>query len=104
MLFLIIIILTFQIDLMYNFSIMDINFLPDNPVVLKDIIAELSAKNKADFEHYNNEIADKDLYIHELEEQVRLLKALRFAARSERARPASNEEQYRLFDDKCSIG
>ena len=99
MLFLIIIILTFQIDLMYNLSIMDINLLPDNSVVFKDIIAELSGKYKADLEHYQNEIADKDLYIHELEEQVRLLKALRFAARSERVRPASNELQYRLFDE-----
>ena len=99
MLFLIIIILTFQIDLMYNLSIMDINLLPDNSVVFKDIIAELSGKYKADLEHYQNEIADKDLYIHELEEQVRLLKALRYAARSEKARPASNELQYRLFDE-----
>ena len=78
---------------------MDINLLPDNSVVFKDIIAELSGKYKADLEHYQNEIADKDLYIHELEEQVRLLKALRYAARSEKARPASNELQYRLFDE-----
>ena len=78
---------------------MDLSFLPNDPSILKGLIAELSAKNEADLEQYKNEIADKELYILQLEEQVRLLKALRFAAQSEKARPAGDEEQYRLFDE-----
>jgi len=44
-------------------------------------------------------IADKDGYIAQLEEQVRLLKALQYAAKSEKARPSQVEEQYSLFDE-----
>ena len=99
MVILLIIILTYQIDMIYHPSIMDLSFLPNDPSILKGLIAELSAKNEADLEQYKNEIADKELYILQLEEQVRLLKALRFAAQSEKARPAGDEEQYRLFDE-----
>ena len=91
--------MTYQIDILYNPSIMNLDFLPDNPAILKELIADLSSQKEADLARFKNEIADKTLYIRELEEQVRLLKALRFAARSEKARPAGNEVQYRLFDE-----
>ena len=99
MLILAVIILTYQIDIMYNPPIMNVDFLPNDPAILKGLIAGLSAKNEADLAQYQNDIADKDSYIRQLEEQVRLLKALRFAARSEKNRPVSCEEQYRLFDE-----
>lgn len=91
--------LTYQVDILYNPPIMNLNFLPNDPAILKGLIVDLSAQKEADLAHYKSEMADKESYIRELEEQVRLLKALRFAARYEKARPASNEVQYRLFDE-----
>lgn len=44
-------------------------------------------------------IADHLAHIAHLEEQVRLLKALRFLAASEKANPTRGEEQYSLFDE-----
>ena len=85
MLILAVVILTYQIDIMYNPPIMNVDFLPNDPAILKGLIAGLSAKNEADLAQYQNDIADnKDSYFRQLEEQVRLLKALRFAARSEK--------------------
>lgn len=67
--------------------------LPDDPVALKKIIAALA-----------DDVADKDTLIEELTEQVRLLKALRFAKSSEmQDKPAQNELQYSLFDEAETV-
>lgn len=60
---------------------MDAVSLPDNPDALKAIIA------------------DRDSYISQLEEQVRLLKALRYQAKSEKAKPRNREGQLSLFNE-----
>ncbi len=60
---------------------MNTSFLPDDPAALKVILA------------------DKDAYIAQLEEQIRFFKALQFLAKSEKARPRRNEDQYSLFDE-----
>ena len=88
---------------------MDHRLLPDNPADLKRIIADLSARNEAAkslLEHHEsrlsehkNQLADKDQYISQLLEEIRLLKALRYSARSEKASPLHDELQYRLFDE-----
>jgi hypothetical protein len=88
---------------------MDHHLLPDNPADLKGIIADLSARNEAAkslLEHHEsrlaehkNLLADKDQYISQLLEEIRLLKALRYSAQSEKASSLHNEMQYRLFDE-----
>lgn len=65
---------------------MDNAALPNDPEALKTILA------------------DRDEYISELQEQVRLLKAVIHAASSEgRAKPAANERQYSLFDEAEAV-
>ncbi len=44
-------------------------------------------------------IADREAEIYRLAEQVRLLKALRFQAQSEKSRPHGHEVQYSLFNE-----
>ncbi|TVR03273.1 MAG: IS66 family transposase, partial [Desulfovibrionales bacterium] len=60
---------------------MDASSLPDSPDALKAIIA------------------DRDSYISQLEEQVRLLKALHYQAKSEKAKLRNREGQFNLFDE-----
>ena len=65
---------------------MDVNSLPNDPAVLKAILA------------------DKAGYISQLEEQVRLLKAILHLAKSERqAKPTTKEVQYSLFDEAEAV-
>ncbi|MBU1248345.1 MAG: IS66 family transposase [Proteobacteria bacterium] len=85
---------------------MDIASLPENTRALKQLIADLLvghetviAEREATISGYKADIADKDQYISQLEEQVRLLKALQYAAKSEKTRPHHGEEQYSLFDE-----
>jgi transposase len=80
--------------------------LPEDPAALKAIIADLTAKHEAVIEHHEiklaehkNLLADKEQYISQLLEQVRLLKSLHYAARSEKSSQHHNEKQYRLFDE-----
>ena len=83
--------------------------LPDNPADLKGIIADFSARNEAAkslLEHHESRLAehesllaDKEQYISQLLEEIRLLKALRYSARSEKASSLHDELQYRLFDE-----
>ena len=60
---------------------MDISALPDDPVFLKQLLADQAGE------------------IALLAEQVRLLKALRFAAQSEKSRPQGHEIQFPLFNE-----
>lgn len=95
---------------------MDIANLPDDIAALKLLIAErevciseqeaaiseqeaVIAERDAVISERDVAIADKEQYISQLEEQVRLLRALQYAARSEKARPPHGEEQYSLFDE-----
>ncbi|MGB8297691.1 MAG: IS66 family transposase, partial [Polyangia bacterium] len=50
---------------------------------------------------YESQAADKDAYISELEEKIRLLEAVVFGPKSEKMKPRDPEEQkqYRLFDE-----
>ena len=83
--------------------------LPNDPAVLHGFIAELFARYEASLaviDQHQNQLADKEQlladkeqYIVQLTEQVRLLKALRYQASSEKVRPVHNELQYRLFDE-----
>jgi len=68
------------------FKAMDVNSLPNDPAVLKALLA------------------DKAGYIAQLEEQVRLLKAILHLAKSERqAKPTTKEVQYSLFDEAEAV-
>jgi len=60
---------------------MDVSTLPDNPAVLKQIIV------------------DREAEIARLAEQIRLLKAARFQAKSEKASSSDHEVQYSLFNE-----
>ena len=71
---------------------MDTTHLPDDPALLKSLIAGMADEHEA-------VLAGKDHYIAQLEEQVQLLKALQYAARSEKAKSSQGEEQYSLFDE-----
>jgi len=76
---------------------MDITSLPNNPAALKAVIADMTASHKA-------AISDREGYIAQLEEQVRLLKAIIHLAKSERqAKPTANELQYFLFDEAETV-
>ena len=77
-------------------QIMNAAHLPDDPVALKELIVAFAA-NVAE---QKIQIADQGILIEELTEQVRLLKALRFAKSSEmQEKPAQDEMQYSLFDE-----
>ncbi len=67
---------------------MNTSHLPENSADLKVLIAKRDVI-----------IADKDEYISQLEEQVRLLKALHYQAQSEKAKSSQGEDQYYLFDE-----
>lgn len=74
--------------------------LPNDSAALKELIAALAA----DVAERDSQLADKDALIEELTEQVRLLKALRFAKSSEmQEKPAQNEVQYSLFDEAEAV-
>jgi len=74
--------------------------LPDDPLALKELVAAFAA----DVAERDRQLADKDALIEELTEQVRLLKALRFAKSSEmREKPARDEMQYSLFDEAEAV-
>lgn len=75
----------------------DIRSLPNDPAKFKEFAAEMAAQ-------YEAQLADNEQYIADLKEQVRLLKALYFASRSEKSRPDHNEKQYRLFDEAEMLG
>ena len=76
---------------------MDIASLPNDPAALKGLIASLTAQHQI-------ELSDKASYIDQLEEQVRLLKAILHLAKSERqARPTAKEIQYSLFDEAEAV-
>ena len=65
---------------------MDIASLPNDPAALKELLV------------------DKASYIAQLEEQVRLLKAILHLAKSERqAKPTAKEMQYSLFDEAEAV-
>ena len=88
---------------------MNTSSLPDNPAFLKQIIIDRDAKiaNQANaiadrdavIADHKAVIADREAEIAYLAEQVRLLKALRFATQSEKARPHGHEIQYPLFNE-----
>ena len=74
--------------------------LPDDPAALKELIAAFAA----DVAERDRPLADKDALIEELTEQVRLLKALRFAKSSEmQEKPVPKEVQYSLFDEAEAV-
>ncbi len=73
---------------MYKILVMNTSHLLDNPADLKELIAKRDVI-----------IADNAEYISQLEEQVRLLKALRYHAQSEKAKSCQGEDQYYLFDE-----
>ena len=76
---------------------MDIASLPNDPAALKGLIASLTAQHQI-------ELSDKASYIDQLEEQVRLLKAILHLAKSERqAKPTAKEIQYSLFDEAEAV-
>lgn len=89
---------------------MNTAILPDDPAVLKDLIAGMAAEHETAIagmaaEHeavvaeHEAVVAGKDGYIAQLEEQVKLLKALQYAAKSEKSKSSQGEEQYSLFDE-----
>lgn len=68
----------------------------DFPPLAREMIRSLN-EQLAD---RDEQLADKEAAIEELTEQVRLLKAMYFAKRSEQQnKPAHDETQYRLFDE-----
>lgn len=73
-------------------SVMNVLALPDDPAVLKRIIVDTVSEK-------DSVIADQRAEIVRLVEQVRLLKALRFQAQSEKVRPHGHEIQYPLFNE-----
>ena len=92
---------------------MDTDRLPDDPSALKAVISEMALRHEADIasreraisqhratiSEHKAVISDKEQYISHLEEQVRLLKAWRYAAHSEKTAPRQGEDQYSLFDE-----
>ncbi len=81
--------------------------LPDDPLALKELVAAFAAdvaERDSQLAEQKIQIADQGILIEELTEQVRLLKALRFAKSSEmREKPARNEMQYSLFDEAEAV-
>jgi len=91
---------------------MEAAFLPDDIAALKCIIADMATRHEAGIADRESAIIERDAIIadhkaviadHEqlvaqLQEQVRLLKAWRFAAASEKA-SRRGEDQYSLFDE-----
>lgn len=83
--------------------------LPDDIAALKRIIADQNvviaeresviADHEAVVADYKSVIADHEQLVAQLQEQVRLLKAWRFAASSEKAKGTQGEDQYSLFDE-----
>lgn len=90
--------------------------LPDDIATLKRIIADQNvviaeresviaeresviADHEAVVANYKSVIADHEQLVAQLQEQVRLLKAWRFAASSEKAKGPQGEDQYWLFDE-----
>ena len=71
---------------------MNISALPDDPLLRDQILLEMIADQAS-------VIADQKTEIALLAEQVRLLKALRFAAQSEKSRPQGHEIQFPLFNE-----
>ncbi len=80
---------------MYKMLDMNTSHLPDNPADLKELIA----KRDVIIARHELQLCDKDEYISQLEQQVRLLKALRYQAQSEKAKSHQGEDQYYLFDE-----
>lgn len=89
--------------MIYSFAVMISRTLPNDPAALKAIIADMSVRHENTVAHmvaeHSSIIADKDQYIAELKEQVRLLKRLRYEAQTEKSKPSHGELQYRLFDE-----
>ena len=71
---------------------MNISALPDDPLLRDQILLKMIADQAG-------VIADQKTEIALLAEQVRLLKALRFAAQSERSRTQGHEIQFPLFNE-----
>mgnify|MGYP006279990697 CR=1 FL=1 len=69
--------------------------LPDDITALKGMIADRDAV----IADHKAVIADHEQFVAQLQEQIRLLKAWRFAAASEKAKPRLGEDQYSLFDE-----
>jgi len=69
--------------------------LPNDFNALREIILTL----KQQLADRDEQLADKEAVIEELSEQVKLLKAMYFAKRSEQAKPGPDETQYLLFDE-----
>src|SRR5574344_727016 len=68
----------------------------------ESVIAEresVIADHEAVVANYKSVIADHEQLVAQLQEQVRLLKAWRFAASSEKAKGPQGEDQYWLFDE-----
>ena len=82
---------------------MDVSTLPNDPAQLRGIIAKMAAQHEAAVSDlaakHEVQLADKDQYIADLQEQVRLLRALRYAAQSEKAKSPHHEQQFYLFDE-----
>jgi len=79
---------------------MNVASLPNDPAILKALFADMSAEHEAVVAEHEAVVADKNGYISQLEEQVRLFKAIVFQAKSERqALPGKDETQYWLFDE-----
>jgi transposase len=81
---------------------MDATLLPDDIATLKCIIADQNtviAEHEVAAAERESVIADHEQLVAQLQEQVRLLKAWRFAASSEKAKKARGDDQYSLFDE-----
>ena len=82
---------------------MDVSTLPNDPAQLRGIISKMAARHEAAVSDlaakYEVQLADKDQHIADLQDQVRLLKALRYAAQSEKAKSPHHEQQFYLFDE-----
>ena len=46
------VLMTYQVDILYNPFIMNFDFLPNDPAILKGLIVDLSAQKEADLAHY----------------------------------------------------
>jgi transposase len=88
---------------------MEAAFLPNDVEALKGVIADRDAiiadrkaaiaDREAAIADHKAVLADHEQLVAQLQEQVRLLKAWRFAAASEKAKPRLGEDQYSLFDE-----
>jgi transposase len=85
---------------------MEIAHLPNDLDSLKDVIARMAAEHQAAIADRDAVIAereaviaDREQLVAQLQEQVRLLKAWQYAARSEKAKSRLAEDQYSLFDE-----